>query len=224
MVSLFRSGRYGRPPYPLTILTRLISSHSLRDKVLAILSATRAHATNLASFALLYKTLTILSRRKPSLVPHISSSTPPAPSYTPFLAGTVAGYLVFGRRASSINQQIVIYVFARVLLAFAKLLILAPEAGPQGFQAGYEGIGLKGGMGGWLERVCGGDREVADAWRRRVRRNTWPVFASLSWGAVMWMFQWYPELLQPSMRSSMKYLYVDCERWDGWRDWIWVNE
>jgi len=110
------------------------------------------------------------------------------------------------------------------MLAFAKLIIMPPEPGPQGFQAGYEGIGLRGGMGGWVEKLAGGDREKAELWRKVMRKRTWPVFASLSWGCVMWMFQWYPELLQPSMRSSMTYLYVDCEKFTGWKDWLWVNE
>jgi len=79
-------------------------------------------------------------------------------------------------------------------------------------------------MGGWVEKLAGGDREKAELWRKVMRKRTWPVFASLSWGCVMWMFQWYPELLQPSMRSSMTYLYVDCEKFTGWKDWLWVNE
>jgi hypothetical protein len=41
-----------------------------------------------------------------------------------------------------------------------------------------------------------------------VRQRSWPVFASLSWASVMWMFRWYPEMLQPSLRNSMTYMYV----------------
>lgn len=209
-------------------------ANSVRSKAMKVLSATRQHATNLATFALLYKTLTILSRRKPGLVPHVPDALKyspenlahAAPSYTPSLAGCIAGYLVFGRHpsASAVNQQIVIYVFARVCLALARLVILAPQPGPQGFQAGYEGIGLAGGMGGWIDTLCKGDKDMAEMWRKRIRKNTWPVFASLSWGAVMWLFTWYPDLLQPSMRSSMKFLYVDSERWEGWKTWILRNE
>ena len=45
-------------------------------------------------------------------------------SYDAFLAGLIGGYAVFGRGSqSSVNQQIVIYVFARVVLAVAKLSI-----------------------------------------------------------------------------------------------------
>lgn len=99
-----------------------------------------------------------------------------------FLAGLTGGYLVFGRGIqSSVNQQIVIYVFARVVLALAKLSVQRRSEG---------GVGM--------------GREL----REKVRMNAWPVFASLSWAMVMWVFRWYPETIQPSLRSSMKYMWV----------------
>lgn len=99
-----------------------------------------------------------------------------------FIAGLTGGYLVFGRGIqSSVNQQIVIYVFARVMLALAKLSVQRRSKG---------GVGM--------------GREL----REKVRRNAWPVFASLSWAMVMWLYRWYPETIQPSLRSSMKYMYV----------------
>ena len=103
-------------------------------------------------------------------------------SFDTFLAGLIGGYTVFGRGIqSSVNQQIVIYVFARVMLALAKLTV-------QGRSQGGPSLG----------------REL----RERVEGNAWPVFASLSWAAVMWIFRWYPATLQPSLRSSMQYMYV----------------
>jgi len=97
-----------------------------------------------------------------------------------FLAGLTGGYLVFGRGIqSSVNQQIVIYVFARVMLALAKLSVQKKS---------------EGGMG------------VGKDLREKVQRNAWPVFASLSWATVMWVFRWYPDTIQMSLRSSMKYM------------------
>ena len=92
------------------------------------------------------------------------------------LAGLTAGYAVFGRGSqSSVNQQIVTYVAARVVLGLAKMAmtserLLSPEANAQ------------------------------------VRKRAWPVFAAVSWGMVMWLFRWHPDVLQPSLRSSMNYL------------------
>lgn len=93
------------------------------------------------------------------------------------------------------NQQIVIYVFARVVLALAKLAVQPP--GDNSLVGGsYGGRGGKGMVGLNEEQM------------RLAREYSWPVFASLSWAGVMWLFRWYPETLQPSLRSSMTYMYV----------------
>lgn len=108
-----------------------------------------------------------------------------------FLAGLLGGYFVFGRGKSgqsSVNQQIVIYVFARVVLGLAKLSVQRKRAG---------GLGLS--------------PDVKD----RLNGNAWPLFAALSWGMVMWLFRWYPEVLQPSLKSSMKYMYVARITWSN---------
>jgi hypothetical protein len=44
--------------------------------------------------------------------------------------------------------------------------------------------------------------------REMVEKNAWPVFASLSWALVMWLFKWHPDVMQPSLRSSMNYMWV----------------
>ena len=114
-------------------------------------------------------------------------------AYDTFLSGAVGGYFVFGRGrggASSVNQQIVIYVFARVVLALARLSLESPRMTsatptPTFFTQRWE-----------------------EGPKRRIRENAWPVFASLSWAMVMYVFRWQPESIQPSLRSSMKYMYV----------------
>lgn len=101
-------------------------------------------------------------------------------SWHTFAAGLTGGYYVFGRGIqSSVNQQIVVYVFARVVLALAKILVRKRNEG---------GLGV-----GWVMR-------------EKIEANAWPVFASLSWALVMWIFRWYPETVQPSLKSSMKYM------------------
>jgi len=140
-----------------------------------------------------------------------------------FLAGLVAGYLVFGRRAvagSSVTQQIVIYVFARSMLGLAKLAVAPPSPRPLGAQAGYSPRAPGG--AGLLERLLP-QGERGERWRRRVQRDSWAVFASVSWATVMWLWRWHPDVLQPSLRSSMNYLYANCEVWDGWRNFLWHN-
>lgn len=36
---------------------------------------------------------------------------------------------------------------------------------------------------------------VKDA-RGTVSKYSWPIFGSLTWAAVMWMFRWHPEVIQ----------------------------
>ena len=152
----------------------LFRSDPLRDKLWLIFKATRTHARNLAMFALTYKSSMLFLRKT-------SPNGKEMPIHT-FLAGLIGGYLVFGRGIqSSVNQQIVIYVFARVMLALAKILVVKRNEG---------GLGV-----GW-------------EMRERIQSNAWPVFASLSWAMVMWIFRWYPDTVQPSLKSSMNYMSV----------------
>lgn len=142
---------------------------SLRDKLRIVFKATFQHARNLATFATIYKTILVVFRKT-------SSEGKDSPLHT-FLAGLVGGYMVFGRGIqSSVNQQIVIYVFARVVLALARLIV------------------QKGGV-------------IPRELRETVTNNAWPVFAALSWAGVMWLYRWHPETIQPSLKSSMKYMY-----------------
>lgn len=135
------------------------------------------HAMNLAKFATIYK-LTMLALKNLSTGSSPSASISEGP-YDTFLAGLLGGYMVFGRasprsgRVSSVNQQIVIYVFARVVLGLAKLSV---------------------------EKGIIPDRTGT------VRARAWPIFAASSWGAVMWLFRWYPEVLATSLRGSMDYM------------------
>ncbi|EIN13605.1 peroxisomal membrane protein 4 [Punctularia strigosozonata HHB-11173 SS5] len=49
------------------------------------------------------------------------------------------------------------------------------------------------------------------------------IFAALSWGAVMWLFNNRGETIQPGMFNSMTYLYRDSERWQDLRTLLWHN-
>ena len=122
--------------------------------------------------------------------------------YDSFLAGLLGGYLVFGQRSrsgriSSVNQQIVIYVFARVVLAAARLAV-RPGAG--------------------LPLIS---REAASA---RISHYAWPAFASLAWACVMHLFRYHPDDLQPSLRGSMSYIYQQSDDWDSLRNFLWHNK
>ncbi|KAK8203872.1 Tim17/Tim22/Tim23/Pmp24 family-domain-containing protein [Phyllosticta capitalensis] len=180
-----------RFPHALVMIF-LFRSGDFRTKLSMVLKATKTHARNLGTFALIYKTSMLLLRNV--------SPTGKERQYDSLLAGLAGGYYVFGRgNQSSVNQQIVIYVFARVVLAYAKLLVQPPTNG---------------------SRPLIKDEKLAATLRER----SWPVFASLSWALVMYAFRWHPEAVQPSMRSSMVYIYQQADHWDSLRNLIWHNK
>lgn len=115
----------------------------------------------------------------------------------------MGGYLVFGGRSkrtgkiSSVSQQICIYVFARVVLALARMAV---EPG--------RGLPLV-------------SRPQLSA---KITYHAWPVFAAASWGMVMWLFRWHAAELQPSLRSSMSYIYQQSDEWDSLRNFLWHNK
>ncbi|KAH2771469.1 hypothetical protein KXV52_000396 [Aspergillus fumigatus] len=163
-----------------------------REKVKLVLKATRQHARNLATFALIYKgSMIVLRNVNPTGVGKEGR-------YDSFFAGLLGGYAVFGRHKTSITQQIVIYVFARVVLALAKLSV-QPNMHP-------------------LSSL------ITPESRARIEANAWPVFASLSWALVMYIFRWHPETLMSSLRSSMVYIYSDSDHWDSFRNFLIYNK
>lgn len=164
----------------------LFRSGTLREKARLVFNATRQHASNLARFAFLYKA-SMIGLRKTNGGKEMSAHH--------FLAGLFGGYWVFGQSMNSVNQQIVIYIFARVVLALAKLAIQPP--GDNSLVG--SSYGGRGGIG--LFKLT---PEQVDL----VKKYAWPVFASVSWASVMAIFESHPETLQNSLRSSMTYMYV----------------
>lgn len=194
-----------RFPHAL-VMTLLFRSGPLRERLLTVLRATRTHAINLASFVTIYKlTMYLLAR---GALPFLTGGDKGGEhGLHAFIAGLVGGYLVFGRdqgkAAHAVNQQIVLYVFARVALAVAKYAI-APTVPGQSTP-----------LGGLVPKTIMGRETSAVAW---------PVFASVCWGSVMYMFRWHPETVQPSLRSSMTYLYVNSDKWTGWKNFLLYNQ
>lgn len=51
-----------------------------------------------------------------------------------------------------------------------------------------------------------------------------PLFGAVVWAIVMWLFEHEPATLQPSLRSSMEYLYHDSNAWSNLRTLLWHNK
>ncbi|EGP91478.1 unnamed protein product [Zymoseptoria tritici ST99CH_1A5] len=205
LVKAIRNGAvYGtkvRFPHALVMIF-LFRSGTLREKARLVFNATRQHASNLARFAFLYKG-SMLALRKTNGGKEVGAHH--------FLAGLFGGYWVFGQSANSVNQQIVIYVFARVVLALAKLAVQPP--GDNSLVGSH--YGGRGGIGIF---------KLTPEQAATIRKYSWPAFASLSWASVMWLFESYPETLQNSLRSSMYYIYANSEKWDSSRNFLLHNK
>ncbi|EXJ74073.1 uncharacterized protein A1O5_02367 [Cladophialophora psammophila CBS 110553] len=185
-----------RFPHAL-VMVFLFRSGTIREKIRLVLRATRQHARNLAFFATVYKSSMLILRLLNPITPGKEGP------YDTFFAGLLGGYVVFGRgKQGSVNQQIVIYVFARVILALARLSIEPPSA-----TSATPTPTL------WTQRL-------SPELKAKIQNNAWPVFASLSWAFVMYIFRWQPESIQPSLRSSMKYIYVNSDYWDNFRNFL----
>ncbi|KAI1004764.1 hypothetical protein K3495_g3452 [Podosphaera aphanis] len=134
------------------------------------------------------------------LLKHLGPNPGKEEVYDTFLAGLLGGYLIFGRqpksgRISSISKQIVIFVFARVCLSLAQVSV-NPSTG---FIKNH-------------------------AFSKTISDKAWPVFASVSWGLIMWLFRWHPATIQSGLKSSMDYIYVQSDHWNSLRNFIIHNQ
>lgn len=113
----FRNGAvYGakvRFPHAL-VTTLLFRSGSIKDLSILILQATYTHSKNLAFFVTIYKILLTLFQKYNILVAD-------ACQLKHFVAAFIGGFLIFGRE-NKINEQINLYLLARVVYGLIKLL------------------------------------------------------------------------------------------------------
>lgn len=115
MTFLFRNERYSQP-----------DNFSLKKKLRFIMDATLTHGSNLAKFCFIYKFCMIAMRKIMGEEKSIHA----------FISGLIGGYVVF-RSNSPVNQQIILYLTARVLMGFFKLAsnrqLLPDITTPKGF-------------------------------------------------------------------------------------------
>uniref|UniRef100_A0A803SXY1 Peroxisomal membrane protein 4 n=1 Tax=Anolis carolinensis TaxID=28377 RepID=A0A803SXY1_ANOCA len=56
------------------------------------------------------------------------------------------------------------------------------------------------------------------------KRDPFPLFGALVWGIVLWLFEYHRHTLQPSLQSSMTYLYDDSNVWHDVSDFLVYNK
>lgn len=54
--------------------------------------------------------------------------------------------------------------------------------------------------------------------------EVFPWFAAIVWGIVLWLFEYEQDTLQPSLKSSMTYLYHDSNRWNNFKNFLIYNK
>lgn len=56
------------------------------------------------------------------------------------------------------------------------------------------------------------------------KQDPFPMTAALVWGIVLWLFEYHRQTLQPSLQSSMTYLYDDSNVWHDVYDFLIYNK
>ncbi|XP_005096719.1 peroxisomal membrane protein 4 [Aplysia californica] len=56
------------------------------------------------------------------------------------------------------------------------------------------------------------------------KADLFPWFAAILWGATLWLFEYEKSCLQPSLVSSMTYIYKDSDKWTSLRDFLIYNK
>lgn len=208
--ALVGGAKYGvkiRLPHALIMTLLFRQDLSSKQKIRSVAKLVLEHASNLAAFATIYKSILAVFkwssrylRQHPSNdrnlgrlflrlivdgpfskgtynLPSSMAGHPERP-YHSLIAGACGGYFVWGRY-SSVNHQIVLYLTSRVLVGVAKRT--------------------------W-ERVHGKPHhEEQNSILQHPK--TYPVFAAAVWGLVMVLFEESPHVLHRSLRASMDEIY-----------------
>ncbi|TRY58616.1 hypothetical protein DNTS_007616 [Danionella cerebrum] len=233
VVKGFRNGAvYGakiRAPHAL-VMTFLFRNGSLREKLQAIAQATYTHSRNLASFVFTYKVLQSLQQlvQGKQLQSHS------------FLAACVGGWLVFGEN-NNINSQLTVFFvtfeekcdlmkMSLIIICFISSHLSGCIRTLYNIESGFEkhlyfSIYFQINMY-LLSRILFGLSRLAveKGILPQPRKDPFPLFATLVWGIVLWLFEYHPHTLQPSLQSSMNYLYHDSNTWHDITDFLIYNK
>ncbi|XP_069100029.1 peroxisomal membrane protein 4 isoform X2 [Pleurodeles waltl] len=182
----------------LSVIKGFRNGAVLQDKLKSIALATYTHSRNLAYFVFTYKGLLALQKYLRGERLQIHS----------FLAACVGGWLVFGEN-NHINSQT-----------------------PEGHNYDSEMIGSTIWTGTpqinmyLLSRILFGLSRLAveKGYIIEPEHDPFPIFAAAVWGIVLWLFEHHRQTLQPSLQSSMTYLYDDSNVWHDVSDFLIYNK
>lgn len=58
----------------------------------------------------------------------------------------------------------------------------------------------------------------------QLKWDPFPLHTAVIWGLVLWLFEYHRSTLQPSLQSSMTYLYDDSNVWHDISDFLIFNK
>ncbi|WWC69938.1 uncharacterized protein I206_103882 [Kwoniella pini CBS 10737] len=192
-----------RFPHAL-VMTLLFSHKPWPAKIKGIINATRTHATNLCKFVTIYKLMLLLQKKL---------NGGKERDLDTFIAGGLGGFWVFGER-TAINEQIVLYVMSRVILAFLPRLY-ENEIGGKSFKSPISPLNHPLPS---LNSIQSNPKPIPPA------NLPFTIISTLSWAGVMYLFRHRGERIQPGMNNSMRYLYHDSEVWTNLKTLLWHNK
>lgn len=184
-------------------MTLLFGRGTRREKLSFVLRATRMHALNLGRFTALYKFLSIALRQ----TYEACGGKGAVPKWHSFLAGLVAGNILFGER-TPVNEQVspnarylqdkcanTSLTFLSCLLARCQIVLYTSSRV----------------MASFLPRAE--TRKDWPAGKPKPPQKAWfAAYATITWGLVMFLHEYRRETLQSGMVNSMdcKYHFRFC--------------
>lgn len=192
------------------IISILYRSGPVWPRLKLVLTATKNHAEVLAVFAVIYKVVCNALIQDTFLGPGNLR-------LIKFIAGCVGSWVVysqhFGYFHPGITHQVTLYCFSRVLIALGKILLdQYLNCAQPTFRYQNRDLPIP-------------FRDLTAIQQRKVRSNiynrSWKYFAVLTWGLVMFIYDYQPQYLQSSLRHSMAYIYdVEMDSWSTWREFF----
>lgn len=156
------------------VIAILFSKEPFKVRVKRIFTNTLEHAGKLAFFVFFYKSIICILNR----IRQVSS-----PVHA-FISAALASLLMFNKE-NSLNSQIALYLFSRVLVGLVKL--------------GNKKIGLN---------------------VKIMQKNWVGLLAVYGFASSMYFMDKDITVLQQSLASSMKFIYLSSNNWKSWPDTI----
>jgi len=72
--------------------------------------------------------------------------------------------------------------------------------------------------------IIGLAKMITEKQKIQAPNQSYPIFAAIVWGIVMWLFRYERHTLQQSLQASMEYLYIDSNNWNSLRNLVWHNK